>query len=101
MVLVISSPAGEHLGRVLQGQEDFASDLAFQAPDDLGLARSHSRLPPHFRLGTAIMAKPDRYDAAGNRISIQRTTPPSTPHALTSMCSKPGTRLPKTGLGRM
>ena len=77
MVLVISSPAGEHPGRVLHGREDFASDLAFQAPDDLGLARSHSRLPPHFRLGTAIMAKPDRYDAVGNRISIQRTTPPS------------------------
>ena len=70
----MSSRACDYIGRVLQGREDFASDIAFEATDDLGLAHSLFGAPPHVCLGPVIMAKPDYNDAIECRIGLTVAT---------------------------
>ena len=66
----MSSRACDYLGRVLEGREDFASDIAFEAADHLSLAHSLGGAPPHVCVGPAIMAESDHNDAIESRIGL-------------------------------
>ena len=66
----MSSRACDYLGRVLEGREDFASDIAFEATDHLSLANSLGGAPSHVCVGPAIMAESDDNDAIESRIGL-------------------------------
>ena len=66
----MSSRACDYLGRVLEGREDFASDIAFEAADHLSLAHSLGGATTHVCVGPAIMAESDDNDAIESRIGL-------------------------------
>ena len=70
----MSSRAADYLGRILQGGEDFASNIAFEATDDFSLAHSLAGATEHVCLGPAIMTQPDHNDAIESRIGLTVTT---------------------------
>ena len=53
-----------------QCDKDFASNIAFEATDDFGLAHSLAGATEHVCLGPAIMTKPDHNDAIESRIGL-------------------------------
>ena len=65
-------------GRILQGREDFASDIAFETTDYLGLAHPFSGATPHVLPGPGVMTKPDQNDAIESRIGLPVATPVQT-----------------------
>ena len=66
----MSSRPSNHLDRVLQGREEFASDVAFEAAYDLGLAQALRGAATHVCPGLAIMTKPDEDDAIQSRVGL-------------------------------
>ena len=66
----MSSCAADYSGRVLESGEDLASNLAFQATDNLTLAHSISGAATHVCLGPDVMTKPDQDDAIEGRIGL-------------------------------
>ena len=66
----MSSRAADYLGRILQGGEDFASNIAFEATDNLTLALSVSGAATHILPGPDVMTKPDQDDAIEGRIGL-------------------------------
>ena len=66
----MSSCAAGHLGWVLEGREDLAGNVAFEATDDLGLAQSLSGAAAYVCLGPAIVTKPDHHDTIESRIGL-------------------------------
>ena len=70
MLLQTPSSAGDNCVIFLQGRVDFASDIAFEAADELALAHSLPGAPAHVRLGAAIIAKPYQDDAIESRICL-------------------------------
>ena len=59
----MSSRAADDPGRVPQDGEDLASNVAFEATDDLTLAHSLSGAATHVLLGPVIVSEPDDGDA--------------------------------------
>ena len=70
----MSSRAADYLGRILQGGEDLASNVAFEATDDFGLTHSLADATEHVCLGPAIMTKPYHNDAIESRIGLTVAT---------------------------
>ena len=58
----------------MQNGEDLASNVAFEATDDFGLAHSLAGATEHVCRGPAIMTKPDHNDAIGSRIGLAVAT---------------------------
>ena len=63
MLLCPSSRPADEVRRVLNGREDFACNVAFEATYDLALAQSLRGAPPHVFPGPGIVTKPDQDDA--------------------------------------
>ncbi len=57
-----------------QDCKDLASNMAFEATDDLGLAHSLPGAATHVCLGPVIIAKPDHNDAIKSGISLTVAT---------------------------
>ena len=70
----MSSRTADYLGRILQNGEDLASDIAFEATDDFGLAHSLAGTTTQVCLGPAIMTKPGHHDAIESRIGLAVAT---------------------------
>jgi hypothetical protein len=61
--------------QLAKGCEDFASDISFQASDDLGLAHSFPGATLHICLGSVVITKPDQNDAIESGIGLAIATP--------------------------
>ena len=71
----MSSRSCDYLGRVLDGREYFAGDVAFETADDLGLGQPLSGAPIRVCDGTAIVAKPHENDAIESRVRLAIASP--------------------------
>ena len=74
MLLYPSSGPADLVRRVLDGREDFAGNVAFQAADDLALAQSLRGAAAHVCSGPGIVTKPDQDDAVEGRVGLAVTT---------------------------
>ena len=54
----------------MQDREEFASNIALEAADDLGLAQSLSGAALHVLLGSAVITKSDQDDEIKSRIGL-------------------------------
>ena len=70
MLLWISNFPADYLGRVLQGREDLASNLAFEAAGDLSLAHSLCGAATHVDLGSWVVPESDDNDAMESSVGL-------------------------------
>ena len=74
MLLWMSRYLSDFLHRALQGGENLASDVSFEATDDLSLAHSLCGVTAHVCPGTAVIKKPDDNDAIERGVGLSMAT---------------------------
>ncbi len=74
MLLYMSSGRIEYLGRLLDGREDFSSNIAFETADDVALAHSLRGSTTHICLGAQLVTQPDDDYAIERRIGLAVTS---------------------------
>ena len=75
MLLYMSRCDTGRFGGGTQGREDFASDIAFEATDDLGFAHPLPGAAIHVLPGSKVMTEPDQNDAIKSCVGLTVATP--------------------------